>query len=257
MGNCYATTPGLRPLSIWKRTAKSIALSVVCWRFITVVLLVAGGHAAHAADVTCSGGFLQIQPLVAPAPQPDLLVRGGCSVQTGPGTSDYYYGNVNILDGGSLNFTDQGGTPIEFWASAIIIERNGALTAKASGGSKPFGTNGGRLTIHLYGKDESKWNPAQQKFDKQNVGARCRTEEIEQGSTGPCGILPDTWENGQSAKKSLPGLLEPDYFYKYGPLYGDGRCSDDSVFDNKKGFCVDGSGNQTSGKVGYFGNKVL
>jgi hypothetical protein len=52
---------------------------------------------------------------------------------------------------------------------------------------------------------------------------------------------------------TLPGGVS-DYFYQYGPLHGDGKCTDGSVFKvvNGKGAC-----NTSTGQVGYFGNKVL
>ena len=62
----------------------------------------------------------------------------------------------------------------------------------------------------------------------------------------------------------LPGLDHGkpvpirDYFYQYGPLHGDGRCTgtEKSVF--KDGKCRNSQGNEPPGaQVGYFGNKVL
>ena len=89
--------------------------------------------------------------------QPDLLVTGVCKVAA---AKKYFYGNVNIYGGGSLEFEQpaSGSPDIDFWASSIIVEANGALTA---GAASPYGTprladkQGGFLTIHLYGANQS------------------------------------------------------------------------------------------------------
>ena len=74
---------------------------------------------------------------------------------------------------------------------------------------------------------------------------------------GPCGIFKDIWDtNGNSEKPvPLPGKVD-DFFYQYGPLYGDALCDDNkSTFYN--GSCRDSPTHKTTAKVGYFGNKVL
>jgi hypothetical protein len=89
-----------------------------------------------------------------------LKVTGTCPVK--PGTT-YYYGNVNILAGGILlfyeNYADGSGSITDFWASSIIIENGGELSAYGRDEDndkniswQAFGFNGGVLTIHLYGK---------------------------------------------------------------------------------------------------------
>jgi hypothetical protein len=77
----------------------------------------------------------------------------------------------------------------------------------------------------------------------------------------PCGIPQATWDSNGAIEKDLPGLVS-DYFYQYGPLHGDGKCStgtdntDNSVFKNGK--CVKPNGDESpNAQVGYFGNKVL
>src|ERR1700685_2016321 len=62
-------------------------------------------------DDTCSGGKLVPgDPADVPDPAPDLVVTSSCSVPGGPAgpnkADHYYYHNVHILDGGSLNFAD-------------------------------------------------------------------------------------------------------------------------------------------------------
>jgi hypothetical protein len=70
--------------------------------------------------------------------------------------------------------------------------------------------------------------------------------------TGPCGVPKEIWETNGTGLFRLPGFREgeEDYFYQYGPLYGDGACNDRTVFENGK--C-----GSPEGKVGYFGKKVL
>lgn len=132
----------------------------------------------------------------------DLTVTGGqCIV----GSGTYHYGNVNIYNGGELHFTD---VVTDFWASNIIVENTGSLTAGDTG--TPIGKNGGKLTIHLYGKD----------LGLGGSGVECKTNTH-------CGI-PDTnptdaWNTNGSSKVCLPpneggdpATCKPyDYFYDY------------------------------------------
>jgi hypothetical protein len=188
-----------------------------------------------------------LQP--APAEQPDLRIDGDCIVVSG---KKYFYANVNIRNGGKLSFPETPNSPTDFWASSIIIENGGAMTA---GETTPFGTNGGTLTMHIYGKDQSAGDPVK----NPGQGVRCRTHEDHAHNIGPCGIPWDKWtDNGKTLFTDLPGNVT-DYFYQYGPLYGDGRCDNEKVWVNGK--CPD---NPTpppnvpvTGKVGYFGYKVL
>jgi hypothetical protein len=168
--------------------------------------------------------------------QPDLLVDGECKIA--PGT-DYFYGNVNIVEKGKLVFEESGwpdNGKFELWASSIIIENNGALIA---GATEPFGRYGGVMTIYLYGKDQE--TPKQ--------GALCKTVADPWVGT-PCGIPAEKWaDNGATEFSDLPGGVH-DYFYQYGPLHGDEKCdADRSNWEN--GNCTNG------GAVGYFGAKTL
>jgi cell migration-inducing and hyaluronan-binding protein len=85
--------------------------------------------------------------------------------------------------------------------------------------------------------------------------------------TGPCGIPKALWnDNGAElihgcvgaspgeSVKCLPGIpsTESDYFYQYGPLHGDGKCTNGETF--KDGKCGTIS---ADGLVGYFGYKTL
>ena len=148
----------------------------------------------------------------------------------------------------------QAGTKTDFWASSIIVENDGRLMAYGSDSGYAFGYQGGVLTIHLYGKDEAEGKP-----DQQNQGALCQSPQGTGPKAAPCGIPQVIWDSDGARKVDLPRLnaqdkLVNDYFYKYGPLHGDGKCDDGSVFDKAKGACTSTSG---TAKVGYFGNKVL
>ena len=224
-------------------------------------LFVLGTQAAQAApDVVCNNNaLLPQQPLTSDLP--DLQVTGRCHVllsMVGGDTYDYYFKNVNILAGGELFFTEapKNNSSTHFWANSIIIENGGGLyvTGSSDDVNQPFGYRGGVLTIHLYGKNEAELNR-----DEQNQGALCKS------TTGPCGIPKATiWDTNGASQVELPGLDHGkpvpirDYFYQYGPLHGDGRCTgtEKSVF--KDGKCRNSQGNEPPGaQVGYFGNKVL
>lgn len=119
---------------------------------------------ARAAE-TCTG------PLRPKTPPENLDVTGACTV----GAGTYVFKHVKIYgkaDGtvkGSLAFAD---APIDFWAESIIIENNGTLTAGVAPDGvtiSPVGTNpGGKITIHLYG--------AQQSSKEHAVGVHCHDE---------------------------------------------------------------------------------
>jgi cell migration-inducing and hyaluronan-binding protein len=202
----------------------------------------------------------------------DLKVVGPCLVVPG---FEYHYRNVNIINNGLLAFREHDTnyqlkekTQTHFWASSIIIEKGGEMAAhsrlagtingqiqidemKVYGRLLPFGTHGGVMTIHLYGKNEAELSPDNKVFTKQNLGAVCKSEDTD-NTVGPCGIPTTTWSSNGDGELRLPGNVR-DFFYQYGPLYGDGRCDDGTVFANGK--C--GAGTNAKAKVGYFGNKVI
>ncbi len=231
------------------------------------VALLAVGARAQTPPVTCNGGDLRPQVIIPPTPsnpdpQPDLQVTGACNVPLGKDKL-YYFRNVNIYHGGELIFLERGpsATETHFWASSIIVEADSSLTVTGPGSSGPygpsyvFGSYGGTLTFHLYGKDDSegKWNRATDQFDQQNAAPVCKSEPRPRRD-GPCGIPLAMWnDNGKNewdyaSSPTLAGLR--DYFYQYGPLHGDAACDDGSIFTNGK--C-----GTAAGKVGYFGKKVI
>lgn len=138
---------------------------------------------------TCSGGALP------PGSGEDLEVTGMCTA--GPGT--YQYHNVNVYNGGSLVFMD---AKIDFWAESILIENQSSLIAGSP--TQPIGSQGGLLTIHLYGKD----------LGTNGSGIECKTDLR-------CGVDPSIWNSNGSQKFALPGGVN-DYFYAYMPIDYDG-----------------------------------
>jgi hypothetical protein len=79
----------------------------------------------------------------------DLQVTGPCEVKAGT----YTYRNVNVYNltnnpanGGSLNFDD---ALTDFFAESIVVEDQGSIIAGSA--AAPIGTNGGLVTIHLWG----------------------------------------------------------------------------------------------------------
>jgi G8 domain len=132
----------------------------------------------------------------------DLIVNVDCNV----GAGTYKFGNVNIIAGGALRFAD---ATIDFWAANILVENGGSFIAGSP--SAPIGTQGGVVTIHLYGKD---LGPGTGNGDG-GQGIVCVTDT-------QCGIPANVWNSNGSSKVSLPGGVS-DYFYQYQPLeYDDG-----------------------------------
>jgi hypothetical protein len=209
--------------------------------------------AAQASSVSCNG-ILPVQALRkgakgAPGQQPNLIISSACVVSR---VGSYYIGNVNIIAGGTLTFSEPVGTGtlVNFWAN-IIVENGGALVAGASG--SPYGSRGGVLNIYLYGKNQSGTSDP---YANPGQGALCVTQQTT--TVGPCGIPLSNWnDNGttyltpttQAPLTLLPGGVS-DYFYQYGPDYGDNLCSDGKTQWNPTTGC--GGGNL---QVGYFGYK--
>ena len=181
------------------------------------------GHAALAAAppvraVECHDVLTERS--VLSGGQENLLVDGTCLAKG----STFMYDRVWIRRGpdgkpGKLIFVEPppSGDPNkpatqEFWASSIIVEEGGELLAGVDdpdkpSGTRPYGSNGAVLTIHLYGAETS------------GPGDLCSSRDPNPDFVD-CGIPKDVWDNGANAVKTLPGGVT-DYFYKYGNLHGD------------------------------------
>jgi cell migration-inducing and hyaluronan-binding protein len=112
------------------------------------------------------------------------------------------------------------------------------------------------------------WDRNTQRFTQQNQGALCKTPLGTPTGAGktpaPCGIPQDVWESNGASEKDLPALdaqenqiLVRDHFYQYGPLHGDGRCSDTSTGAPGSMWSAASGCAKTNEQPGYFGNKVL
>jgi hypothetical protein len=227
----------------------TLALGAVAGVVLTFVA--STGWAQPYAPVICNQQQRQPLPTQTSAANPqDLLVTGTCDV---PLNHTYYFRNVNIVRGGGLVFTEPRSAPnsrTDFWAASIIVENQGLLAANAwepGQQAQPFGYHGGTLTFHLYGQNDARWDPQTNKFLAQNQGALCRSTHT--GS--PCGVETAMWGDNGATLYNMPSMpdAKKDYFYQYGPLRGDARCDDGTIWTN--GRC--GAG----GNVGYFGNKVI
>jgi hypothetical protein len=203
--------------------------------------------------------------------QTNLVISNDCFIDT-PG--DYVYGNVNITAGGTLEFREPAAAgKINFWASNIIVENGGTL--KAGTPKAPFGSRGSVLTIYLYGANQSIDSSGKpvDPTTKPGLGALCNGKLDSQGAnkSGPCGIPWGVWsDNGKSptALNGTPGVGGvKDYFYQYGPLFGDNLCDDEKTqwtpnvdqITQQPILCgTTGPANKkVDRQVGYFGYKVL
>ncbi len=154
----------------------------------------------------------------------DVVVNGLCTV----GAGTYTYGDVNIVNGGSLRFGD---TKTDFYAKSILIQNGGSLLGGVvNPGSPsetivPIGTTSGPLVFHLYG--------AEQADRKNGTGVSCKKVVGTSASVDKsCGI-PLTTTINMMAKSPLPfptcttnpSLLPggvSDCFYMYDTLAYDG-----------------------------------
>ena len=219
-------------MTVTHATSSAVAL------LFTAVLALHGGVAvAQQAPEGCPGGVLAQHQDGA-----DLEITVACEVAAGT----YKFGDVHILDKGELRFTD---AKIDFWAHNILVENGGALVAGSP--AAPIGANGGVVTMHLWGADQTGSDPG-----KQGTGIACWSD-----TKGHCGVPDEIWNSNvdamgmpvpvnQARKISAlaaaaqypraaddPGVID-DYFYAYHPL------------------TFDGAADPTYG-VGYFGYKVL
>ena len=236
---------------------------------LTLALLAAAGLQAGTAQAQRAVDSCGADGKLRPASQAgvNLVIKGDpgpngtivpktCTVPAGT----YKFGNVNILEGGTLDFAD---AVIDFWSSGILVEKGGTL----SGGTvdKPIGTGNGIVTLHLWGKDA---NAAGTLPDVEGQGIACLSESAKDTPenppadkpAAPCGIPYGLWYQNLDTAMAMPvppaqavkisavtlpqGESYPpgrtdDYFYAYDPLF------------------YDGAAEPLTKRVGYFGYKVL
>ena len=201
----------------------------VAWfmRFLIGAMVIGLGlsQAAAAQATTCTTGSLPF------GNGGDLIVSGGTCMVNVAGT--YQYHNVNIINGGTLLFSD---VKIDFWAESILVENTGSLIAGST--TAPIGTAGGVVTFHLYGQDQGTSGTAQ--------GIPCQTPTSD--TVGPCGVPLVLWnsnpmnvldptscvlaKNVNGFNQNLPGNVN-DCFYGYMPLEYDGGGTTPGYFGYK------------------------
>jgi cell migration-inducing and hyaluronan-binding protein len=196
----------------------------------------------------------------SPGQVANLVVNTSCTIQTG---GSYYYDQINIVGpNGSLKIMEpkKGDKDINIWASSIIVENGGELIAGKA--TAPYGSNGGTLTFFIYGANQSvdaSKNPVDPST-KPALGALCHGKLDITKEVGPCGIpWKKVWGDNGLSPTGLDGGASvggvTDYFYQYGPLYGDNLCSDGKTVWDAKTQCNNAT--SASNQVSYFGDKVL
>lgn len=159
--------------------------------FFAFLFVLTGNSTSYAQGVDmCDGGVLNPDSSGGVQPK-DLEVTNNCMVSE---AGTYRYKNVNIYDGGTLEFKD---ADIDFWAKSILVEKDSSFIAGTT--SAPIGNNG-TLTIYLYGSKNDK------------AGIECLTPD--------CGIdvaINDmNTVNPSSCTQSTMPDGTPDCFYRYG-----------------------------------------
>ena len=150
---------------------------------------------SDAGAATCVSGELP------PGGGEDLEVTGACTVTEG---RTYHYGNVNIYNGGLLQFVDpNAGKEIHFWARSILVEKDSSLIAGEA--DLPIGTKcraakendksvscRGLVTFHLYGEDQGAF-PFGTNPGNGGKGITCKTDER-------CGVTTTKWGSNGGQK---------------------------------------------------------
>jgi hypothetical protein len=175
----------------------------------------------------------------------DLKVMGLCNVVPDSDNGNYYFHDVNIVNGGELKFHDD--FDIDFYAESIVVEDQGKLTAVST--QKGFLPQRRRLddvlpyqkklTIHLWGKPE-------------HAGIECASKEDE--THGPCGIPLTVWESNPTMADHMEHDQGP-------PSVKNAACKTDSKYmDGKDCFYkyeVQEKQDRDAKRKAYFGHKVL
>ncbi|HKV53835.1 MAG TPA: G8 domain-containing protein [Candidatus Binataceae bacterium] len=152
----------------------------------SIFILLAAMISAPAQAATCGGTTGAPQILTTGDQTTDLDVTGPCEVRAG----NYTFHNVNIYKkagsdtAGTLTFVD---ADINFYAESILVENQGSLIAGTE--QSPIGTNGGVLTIHLWGKQS-------------DAGILCKGESLR------CGVSTEVW-NSNPAPPPMDRMPEP------------------------------------------------
>ena len=124
--------------------------------FLLVVCSVATLQAAPAAAVGCEDFVPAGCTRVKPGTRIEAIVKNKCYVFDQESTGGNVYEHLNVLDGGRIYFVDPGmdgpdARTLHFKVSALLIEKGGVVQAGSP--ACPFGKEGGKLAIGIYGTD--------------------------------------------------------------------------------------------------------
>jgi hypothetical protein len=239
-----------------RTTAKTFALAVLAAGALT---LQSGAAQAQTRPVGCTGPNNTLQQPATPGAT-DLLINKLCKV----GAGTYKWRNVNIVEGGVLDFQD---AAIDFWAANILVENGGTLSAGTP--DTPIANN--TVTIHLWGADANKAGTLP---DAQGVGITCLTPALPPDPStptlpsSPCGIPNALWNANDMAHGSSPPMMMPKPIDQVKtvaqvlatlpdpkPVYPPGRTDD--YFYAYHPLTFDGGVDPLTKNFGFFGYKVI
>src|SRR5450631_2028914 len=200
------------PHAVFDSSLKAVTRGTVAIALFGAIIIAGSTRVQALGGPECPGG------IVPPGNgTTDLVISHECHVGGG---IPYKYKHVNIVSDGKLNvgsliFDEADATlnlRIEFFATSILVENGGTLMAGTP--AKPFGRNGGVLTIHLYGSNQG----------TSGVGIICKSPVGDAQDPVQCGIPDNIWKTNGNGESKVP-LPVPDgtpvymdYFYRYGPL---------------------------------------
>lgn len=120
------------------------AIAIMC------IALLTGAREARGAG--CESFVPQGCTRVKAGDKIDSVIQNKCYVFDENSTGPNVYDKINVLAGGGIYFVDPGkGKTIDFRVSALLVEKGGVVQAGSP--NCPFGKEGGKLTIGLWGDD--------------------------------------------------------------------------------------------------------
>ncbi len=192
--------------------------------------------------ITCSNQMLGPGDKANPA---DIEINSTCTVTGG----SYFYGNINIVAGGQLIFTDPM-INVDFWAKSIIIENHGAMLAGVVNPGMPneqivpIGTKtpGVKVTLHIWGKQDPSLLHA--------VGVKCATTPT--STSHQCGIPDNLFNSNMMATAPSNMPITPPTMCNAASKYGVTLPGDDCFYMYDSMPYDDGGNVKT-----YFGYKTI
>ena len=151
-------------------------LSTICTALL-VSCVISSLHVRSAAAVGCEDFVPADCTRVKPGTRLDAVVKDKCFVFDEGSTGMHRYDEINVLSGGKIYFVDPGKDgnqdprTIDFRVSAMLVEKGGVVQAGSPG--CPFGKEGGKLAIGLYGEDPTEQGTRNPPAGKE--GIKCKT----------------------------------------------------------------------------------